>query len=116
MRYSVVSDSILPALSCDQTKSLFDLFLASLRADGNRPALWVEGCTLTYAELYNAAARLAGVIRAARGHNVSHRQFQCGLLVNRTPTAYAAVLATLMVGSAYVPLNPRLPRDRLRQI
>jgi len=38
------------------------------------------------------------------------------LLVNRTPVAYAAVLASLMLGSAYVPLNPLFPRDRLRQI
>jgi non-ribosomal peptide synthetase component F len=33
-------------------------------------------------------------------------------LKNRTPTAYAAVLASLMVSSAYVPLNPQFPRDR----
>jgi amino acid adenylation domain-containing protein len=106
----------VPALSFNQATSLFDLFFASRRAYGNRPALWVEGRTLTYAELYDAAARLAGVIRVARGHGARHQQFQCGLLVNRTSTAYASVLASLLVGSAYVPLNPKFPRDRVREV
>jgi amino acid adenylation domain-containing protein len=111
----IVGDYV-KAHSFDQATSLFDLFFASRRAYGNRPALWVEGRTLSYAELYDAAARLAGVIRAARGHGARHQQFQCGLLVNRTSTAYAAVLASLIVGSAYVPLNPKFPRDRLRDV
>jgi D-alanine--poly(phosphoribitol) ligase subunit 1 len=97
-----------------QATSLFDLFLDSRRSYGDRPALWVEGSALTYAELYEAAARLAGAIRMARGRQDPRGPCQCGLLVNRTPTAYTAVLASLMVGSAYVPLNPQFPRDRLR--
>jgi D-alanine--poly(phosphoribitol) ligase subunit 1 len=104
-----------PEPSRDSVTSLFDLFLASHKAHANRPALWIDGRILTYAELYEPVARLAGVIRTARG-NVAHREYRCGLLVNRTPTAYASVLASLMVGSAYVPLNPQFPRDRLRDI
>lgn len=96
--------------------SLFDVFVASRRAYGERPALWVDGCTITYAELYDTAARLAAAIHAARRRVDTPEQYQCGLLVNRTLTAYAAVLASLMVGSAYVPLNPRFPRDRLRDV
>jgi D-alanine--poly(phosphoribitol) ligase subunit 1 len=97
-----------------QADSLFDLFLDSCRSYGDRPALWVEGSVLTYADLYKATARLAGAIRMARGRRDRCGPTQCGLLVNRTPTAYTAVLASLMVGSAYVPLNPQFPRDRLR--
>jgi amino acid adenylation domain-containing protein len=96
--------------------SLFDPFFAARSAHGDRPALWVEGRTLTYAELHHAAAQLAGAIQAARGRAAPYRQLQCGVLVNRTPTAYAGVLASLMVGSAYVPLNPRFPSNRLRDI
>jgi amino acid adenylation domain-containing protein len=96
--------------------SLVDLFLASRSVHGNRPALWVDRRTLTYAELDHAAAQLAGVIRAARGSGAPDRELQCGLLVNRTPTAYTGVLASLMAGSAYVPLNPRFPCKRLRDI
>jgi amino acid adenylation domain-containing protein len=94
--------------------SLLDLCLSARSFQLNRPALWVDGRTLTYGELQHSAAQLAGVIRVARGQAASHRQVQCGLLVNRTPTAYAGVLASLMVGSAYVPLNPRFPSSRLR--
>ena len=62
------------------------------------------------------AARQAAVIRAARNPDALHQHLQCGLLVNRTATAYAGVLASLMVGSPYVPLNPRFPSSRLRDI
>ena len=109
-------DPIAHALPCDQVTSLGELFLASRAAHGSRPALWVEGRSLTYAELYRAAAELAGAIQAARGRDAVHHDAQCGLLVNRTPTAYTGVLASLMVGSAYVPLNPNFPCDRLRDI
>jgi len=104
-----------------QARSLFDLFAASRDAHGRQPALWVDGSLLTYAELHDAAARLAGAVRMARdgdgsGEAAANEPRQCGLLVNRTPTAYAAVLASLMTGSAYVPLNPQFPPDRLRHM
>ena len=106
---SALVDAAIPALRRDEPAALFDLFLASRRAFGHRPALWVDGCTLTYAELGDVARRLATVIREARGKDAVASKLQCGLLVNRTPTAYAAVLASLMTGSAYVPLNTKFP-------
>lgn len=112
----MLSNATIPVLWSQQATSLLDLFLASRRAYANRPAVWAGGCTLTYDELYHSAAKLAGAIQAARGGDLPQRQLQCGLLVNRTPTAYAAVLASLMAGSAYVPLNPRFPRERLCNI
>lgn len=96
--------------------SLFDLFLASQAAHGNRPAIWVEGRSSTYDELYHAAARLAGTLERARSRDAAAPQPQCGLLVNRTGTAYAAVIASLMGGGVYVPLNPNFPSERLRDI
>jgi D-alanine--poly(phosphoribitol) ligase subunit 1 len=109
-------DSAVSSLPARDTTSILDLLLASRQAGESRPALWVDGCTLTYAELCDAAARLAGVIETTRANHSPHRQHQCGLLVNRTPMAYAGVLASLMAGSAYVPLNPHFPRDRLLSI
>jgi D-alanine--poly(phosphoribitol) ligase subunit 1 len=99
-----------------EATSLSDLFVASARMYGSRPALWVDGRTLAYAELYDGAARLAGAIQEACPRNAAREQGRCGLMVNRTPTAYAAVLGALMAGSAYVPLNPKLPRERLRKV
>jgi amino acid adenylation domain-containing protein len=96
--------------------SLFDLFLVSRAAHGTRPAIWVEGKSQSYDELHAAAARLAGAMTMARDDSANAQQTQCGLLVNRTPTAYASVLASLMTGSIYVPLNPTFPTDRLHSI
>jgi D-alanine--poly(phosphoribitol) ligase subunit 1 len=115
----VLADHDVPSLSRDQKSqatSLFDLFSDAREACGERPALWVEGCVYTYAELYDRAARLAGAILATRPRRTLHGQYPCGLLVNRSVTAYAAVLASLMLGRTYVPLNPKFPCDRLRQV
>ena len=115
----MLADHDVRSLSYDrqaQAKSLFDLFLAARLRYGDRPALWVEGTALTYAELHEAAGRIAGAIQTARSGQSRGAHRQCGLLVNRTATAYAAVLASLLDGSAYVPLNPKFPRDRLRDI
>lgn len=105
------ASSTLPAVPT----SLFDLFLTSRAAHASRPAIWVEGHTSTYEELHHAAAQLAGAMEAVRRGN-GNGQSQCGLLVNRTPTAYTGVLASLIAGSVYVPLNPTFPVDRLRSI
>jgi amino acid adenylation domain-containing protein len=96
--------------------TLLDLFLAARSVHGDRVAVWVEGRALTYNELADAAARQAAVIRAARNPDAPHQHLHCGLLVNRTATAYVGVLASLMVGTPYVPLNPRFPSSRLRDI
>jgi acyl-CoA synthetase (AMP-forming)/AMP-acid ligase II len=62
----VLADLDIPPSSYGQrlqAKSLCDLFSASRLSHGDRPALWVEGSFFTYAELYEAAACLAGAIR-----------------------------------------------------
>jgi amino acid adenylation domain-containing protein len=78
--------------------------------------LWIEGCSFTYTELHEAAAKLAAAILMTGDRRVQHEERPCGLLVNRSPTAYTAVLASLMLGRPYVPLNPKFPRDRLLYI
>jgi D-alanine--poly(phosphoribitol) ligase subunit 1 len=115
----VPADHDVPSLSRmqkSQATSLFDLFSDSRHACAERPALWVKGCVYTYAQLYDRAAGLAGAILATRDRQTSHGQYPCGLLVNRSFTAYVAVLASLMLGRTYVPLNPKFPSDRLRQV
>jgi amino acid adenylation domain-containing protein len=114
--HSVVSERVVQAPREDRPAALFDLFLTSRRRFGSRPAVWIDGGTLTYDELGDAARRLATVILQIRGQGSRAAERQCGLLVNRTPTAYAAVLASLMAGSAYVPLNTKYPSERLREI
>jgi amino acid adenylation domain-containing protein len=114
--HSFLSEKAVQLPCEDRPASLSDLFLASRQRFGSRPAVWIDGRTLTYAELDNAARRLAAMILQTRGKGYRAAERQCGLLVNRTPTAYAAVLASLMAGSAYVPLNAKFPSARLHEI
>lgn len=82
------------------------------RRYADSPALWVHGQTLSYRELFDKARRLAGTLRSLgieRGDRV-------GILSHRTPTAYSSILATLLAGGTYVPLNPRFPFERNRSI
>lgn len=89
--------------------TLADLFRSSAREHGDRSALWVNESVLTYAELNDAASRLAAVLIAAR----RRRPARCALFVDRTRTAYIGILGALMAGMAYVPLNPRFPAERI---
>jgi D-alanine--poly(phosphoribitol) ligase subunit 1 len=94
---------------------LSDLLNRSALRYPNRLALWVEGSGITYRELADAAGQLATAISAVSAH-ASKPQRLCGLLATRSRVTYVGVLAALLAGAAYVPLNPRLPTARLSVI
>jgi amino acid adenylation domain-containing protein len=90
------------------SRSLYDWFAATaLRAPG-APALEVGGHALTYAELADAAGRLAALAERAAGG----RPARVGLLASRSLACYAGYLGILRLGATVVPLNPRAPADR----
>ena len=73
------------------------------------PALRVGGLSLTYRQLHAKAVGIAlDISRAetADAHSVT------AIYADRSLDSYAGVLAALMVGHAYVPLNPKFPDDR----
>ena len=75
-------------------------------------ALCGDGRRLTYAELEIWSNRLAHRLRrmgAGPGTPVA-------LCFQRSPEMIAAILGTLKAGSAYVPLDPNAPAERLRMI
>jgi non-ribosomal peptide synthetase component F len=75
-------------------------------------ALCRDTCRLTYAELDIWSNRLAHRLRrmgAGPGKPVA-------LCFQRSPEMIAAILGTLKAGSAYVPLDPNAPAERLRMI
>lgn len=90
--------------------SLVDLFTARVEATpGADAVLWGEE-RVSYADLDARARRLASALRAqgvAPGDRV-------GLVLSRTPDLVASALAVLMVGAAYVPLDPDYPAGRLK--
>jgi len=75
-------------------------------------ALSSDGRRLTYAKLEIASNRLAHRLRrmgAGPGTPIA-------LFFPRSPEMIAAILGTLKAGSAYVPLDPHAPAERLRMI
>lgn len=86
--------------------------LETARANPDRRALWARGETLTYRDLIQSAGAMAKFL----GQNGIGADDRVAILSERTATLYAAVVATLINGSAYVPLNPRYPVKRNRQI
>ena len=78
----------------------------------SRPALHVDGISHSYDALGRLAARIAAPIRK---HSLADNPL-VGLLAHRSLTAYAGVLGILGTGKGYVPLNPKLPVDRILRI
>ena len=90
-----------------------EAFLSSAARHRDRPALWVRNETLTYAQLRAKSASIASALTASNGLSPGDR---VAILSNRTATAYSGVIAALLAGAAYVPLNPRFPAERNRAI
>ncbi len=92
--------------------SLRSGFLASAAAHPHRPALFVGGTTLSYAELELNARVLAAAVVGALGRPAE----RVGVFASRTQAAYAGTLAALLSGAAFVPLNRKFPDERSRSM
>ncbi|HEY1975422.1 MAG TPA: amino acid adenylation domain-containing protein [Candidatus Baltobacteraceae bacterium] len=78
-----------------------------------RPALKMAGgSSVSYGDLNTLANRIAGVFRR-RGVN---RHDVVGIVHTKTPSSYAAMLAALKIGAAYVNLDDQNPPARLERI
>ncbi|HEX6097854.1 MAG TPA: amino acid adenylation domain-containing protein [Thermoanaerobaculia bacterium] len=75
----------------------------------DRLALVSDSASLTFGALDRAAARFAGLLRA-RGIGPESR---VGICLPKSPAAIVAILGTLRAGAAFVPLDPRWPRERI---
>ncbi|MFF9641704.1 non-ribosomal peptide synthetase [Kitasatospora aureofaciens] len=90
-------------------QALVRRFVQSARSFPDRAAVHGADGTLTFAELGERTARLAGALRAlgiGRGDRV-------GVSVPRGTDWVVAPLAVWRAGAAYVPLDPAYPDDRL---
>ena len=76
-------------------------------AHPDRVALHVAGASYSYTELAGWVARAASALGPAQ---------KVGVLASRTLGAYVGVLSSSWCGAAYVPLNPKLPDERLARI
>jgi amino acid adenylation domain-containing protein len=90
-------------------KTLGESFCASARRHGQRPALTVAGQELTYQQLHEKAAALAATLQR---HTPEGGPLLTAVFAYRSATAFAGVLAALLRGHGYVPLNRTFPADR----
>ncbi|MEO9188831.1 MAG: non-ribosomal peptide synthetase [Acetobacteraceae bacterium] len=72
-------------------------------------AVFFDGDMVSYGQLNDRASRLARQLRR-QGIGVGSL---VGVSMARTPAMIVGLLAILKAGAAYVPLDPRLPRERL---
>ncbi|WP_416971071.1 amino acid adenylation domain-containing protein [Streptomyces sp. 4F14] len=89
--------------------SLTEAFAAAVRTYGDRVAVRCGRRSLTYRQLDERAAELAGALQAL-GVDPAR---PVGILLERSADMVAAALAVLRVGCCYVPLDPATPRARL---
>ncbi|MES1242897.1 MAG: amino acid adenylation domain-containing protein, partial [Acidobacteriota bacterium] len=90
--------------------SLHQLFQARADEAPEREAVVGDGLRWTYGELADRVRRLAGTLqRLGVGPEVP-----VGICTRRAPEMVAGMLGALEAGGAYLPLDPRYPRERLR--
>ncbi|WP_437997980.1 amino acid adenylation domain-containing protein [Sorangium sp. So ce185] len=89
-----------------------ELFEAHAAARPDAPAVVCEETALTYRELDRRTNQLARRLRAL-GVRPEDRVALC---VERSAEMVVALLGALKAGAAYVPLDPKFPRERLRAV
>jgi len=89
--------------------SLQQLFEQQAAKTPTAPAVVFEDRSLTYAELNAQANRLAHYLR----EQGAGPEVLIGLCVERSPEMLIGLLGILKAGSAYVPLDPDYPEERL---
>ena len=90
-------------------KTISVLFEEQVQNTPNNIALVFENETLTYKELNEKANSLAYYLR----NNGIGRNNLVGIMVNRSFEMIISILAVLKAGSAYIPIDPTYPKDRI---
>src|SRR5215471_21725810 len=86
-------------------------FMRSAEQFPERPAVIVEGTSLSYRQLRETAIRIATCIQA---HQEDSWTPLTAVFAHRSATAFAGVLGALLAGNGYVPLNRTFPVTRTR--
>jgi amino acid adenylation domain-containing protein/non-ribosomal peptide synthase protein (TIGR01720 family) len=92
--------------------TLHSLFAEQVLLHGKRPAVTADGKTLTYKQTDTAARLLAAQLIQA-GVGIGDR---VAIWLPRGTDMVVSLLATIMAGGCYVPLDPEYPEERLRFI
>ncbi|MEJ1928644.1 AMP-binding protein [Nostoc sp. NIES-2111] len=79
---------------------------------GTRPCLSIRQETRTYNEIDAMARRWAGALLMELGRPAE----RVGVFGSRSFISYTGILASLLSGAAFVPLNPRFPLEKTRRM
>src|SRR5271166_4686208 len=92
-------------------RGLWRGFMRSAARFPERAAIIVEGTSLCYRQLREAAIRIAASIQA---YQEDSWMPLTAVFAHRSATAFAGVLGALLAGNGYVPLNRTFPVTRTR--
>jgi amino acid adenylation domain-containing protein len=87
-----------------------DRFVAMAESDPDAVALITSAATFSYGELYRRACEAATWLRSWK----VERDELVGLVMQRGPEQIVSILATVMAGGAYLPIDAGLPIERQR--
>ena len=90
-------------------KTLQKSLLLSLKKNNNRNAIWVNNKYYTYNKIKNLSEKYRKIYSQSNSNSVC-------ILSEKNIDCYAAIMATMLDGRIYVPLNPRFPVEKNRQI
>jgi len=83
-------------------------FIRNYQQSPDADAIHIEGVTYSYAGLMNIAL---GILRQIKDHHGDRQRF-IGLYSDHSIYTYASIIAILLNGSGYVPLNSKSPSER----
>ncbi|MFZ1993773.1 MAG: Pls/PosA family non-ribosomal peptide synthetase, partial [Solirubrobacteraceae bacterium] len=110
---SLPEAAAMPTLGPAGQATLVDIFDATVRRWGERPAIDAAGVRLSYTELADAAQSVADELAASGvgpGDRVGVR------IPSGTADLYVAILGVMRAGAAYVPVDADDPPGRAEQI
>lgn len=95
----------------DIARNVIELLLESAQRYPDRPALELYNSTYTYRELLETASGIAFYVDSVNDCNP-----YIGVVADKSFYCYASILGVLLAGKAYLPLNPRFPEARNRDM
>jgi len=93
-------------------RTIHQLFEEQVKRTSNNIALIFDRQKLTYQELNNKANQLANYLLKQK--TVKQSETKIAVLLNHSPEMIISVLAILKTGSAYVPIDPACPINRIK--
>jgi len=93
----------------EMQRALWEGFVRSAKQFPARPAVIVEGQSVTYRELRESASRIAATLQAYPEFSAAPLT---AVFAYRTRSAFEGILGSVLAGNGYVPLNRTYPVER----